>query len=85
MHRLRLHQLRFFVEVASAGTFTEAAERLGRSQPAVSMQIRSLEKEVGRPLGEPSYRRLHLSPLGRALLHVPPAGLSGARGWRNAW
>ncbi|MEU6175439.1 LysR family transcriptional regulator [Streptantibioticus parmotrematis] len=46
--------LRTFVAVHRAGSFTRAAQLLGLSQPAVTGQIRSLERQLGRPL----FRRL---------------------------
>ncbi|GGJ14842.1 LysR family transcriptional regulator [Streptomyces brasiliensis] len=42
--------LRTFVTVHRAGSFTRAAALLGLSQPAVTSQIRTLERQVGRPL-----------------------------------
>jgi DNA-binding transcriptional LysR family regulator len=47
MRDLKLDQLQTFVDVVELGTFTAAAERLGISQPAVSLQIRQLEKKIG--------------------------------------
>ncbi|MFG3525330.1 LysR family transcriptional regulator [Streptomyces sp. NPDC047917] len=42
--------LRTFVMVHRAGSFTRAAALLGLSQPAVTSQIRTLERQLGRPL-----------------------------------
>ncbi|MGY0025312.1 LysR family transcriptional regulator [Streptomyces sp. cg35] len=42
--------LRTFVTVHRAGSFTRAATLLGLSQPAVTSQIRTLERQLGRPL-----------------------------------
>ncbi len=43
-------QLAAFCAVVERGSFSQAAERLGVTQPAVSLQIRSLEKRLGRQL-----------------------------------
>jgi TolB-like protein len=42
--------LRTFVMIADRGSFTRAAERIGRSQPAVSLQVQRLESLVGHRL-----------------------------------
>lgn len=74
---VHLQQLRFFQAVARARTFTEAAQRLQRSQPAVSMQVRALENEVGLPLVEISHRRVQLTAAGRELLLYADEVLGG--------
>lgn len=47
-----LDLLRTFVEIADNGSFTRAAERVGRSQPTVSLQMKKLEQGLGCPLFE---------------------------------
>ncbi|WP_432110110.1 LysR family transcriptional regulator [Streptomyces sp. AA1529] len=60
--------LRYFAAVAEELHFTRAAERLYVSQPALSKQIRMLEKQVGAALFERDRREVRLSPVGAALL-----------------
>lgn len=45
--QLNFHQLYTFHAVASHGSFSRAAEALGITQPAVSIQIQELEKSMG--------------------------------------
>ena len=47
---MELRQLEYFVAVAEEANFTRAAERIRVAQPAVSAQIRRLEREVGQSL-----------------------------------
>ncbi|WP_026004957.1 LysR family transcriptional regulator [Streptomyces sp. AA1529] len=60
--------LRYFAAVAEELHFTRAAERLYVSQPALSKQIRMLEKQVGAALFERDRREVRLSAVGAALL-----------------
>ena len=60
--------LRCFVAVARLGSFSRAARELFRTQPAVSLQVRKLEQEVGQPLFDRSRRSPSLTEAGRALL-----------------
>ncbi|MDX3215030.1 LysR family transcriptional regulator [Streptomyces sp. ME02-6991-2B] len=61
--------LRTFVTVHRAGSFTRAAQLLGLSQPAVTSQIRSLERQVGRPLFLRLPRGVAPTPVGDDLAH----------------
>ena len=65
---LDLSLLRSFVAVIDCGSVQLAAARVGRSQSAVSMQIRRLEDEVGRPLFHRDGRTLRPNPAGEELL-----------------
>src|SRR6266481_94696 len=64
---MELHQLRYFHAVARVRSFTRAAEELGIGQPALSQQIRALEKSIGTPLFERLGRSLRLTAFGEAL------------------
>src|SRR5580692_3213071 len=60
--------LRYFVTVAEELHFTRAAERLYISQPALSKQIRMLERQLGAPLFDRDTTGIRLTPVGEALL-----------------
>jgi DNA-binding transcriptional LysR family regulator len=60
-------QLQAFCEVVERKSFSQAAERLGVTQPAVSLQIRSLEQRLGRQLLDRSGRRVEPTEAGRRL------------------
>ncbi len=60
--------LRTFVTGFELGSFARAAERLGRSQSAISTQLRRLEDQIGRPLVQKSGRGLALTTAGEGLL-----------------
>jgi len=60
--------LHTFIAIAETGRFTEAAKRVGRTQSAVSMQIKRLEETVGRPLFVREGRTVRLSSDGELLL-----------------
>jgi DNA-binding transcriptional LysR family regulator len=62
-----LFSLRCFVAVARTGSFSQAARELFRTQPAVSLQVRKLEEELGRPLFDRSRRSPVLTEAGRGL------------------
>jgi DNA-binding transcriptional LysR family regulator len=60
-------QLAAFCAVVELKSFSQAAERLGVSQPAVSLQIRSLERRLGRRLLDRSGRRVEPTEAGTRL------------------
>ncbi|NWF26781.1 LysR family transcriptional regulator [Streptomyces sp. PKU-EA00015] len=61
--------LRTFVTVHRAGSFTRAAALLGLSQPAVTGQIRTLERQLGRPLFLRRARGVTPTTMGDELAH----------------
>jgi LysR family transcriptional regulator, transcriptional activator of the cysJI operon len=60
-------QLAAFCAVVERKSFSQAAERLGVTQPAVSLQIRSLEQRLGRQLLDRSGRRVEPTEAGLRL------------------
>ncbi|MES2724365.1 MAG: LysR family transcriptional regulator [Pseudomonadota bacterium] len=60
--------LRTFVMIARTGGFSGAADRMGRSQPAISRRIALLEAELGMPVFERLPGGVTLSQAGEALL-----------------
>lgn len=64
MKNLTLKQLRYVDALSEHGHFGRAAEASAISQPALSMQIRDLEAELGTPLFERSARRVRMTGFG---------------------
>src|ERR1044071_3857350 len=65
---MEIRQLKAFMAIADARTFTAAAERIHYTQAALSMQIKQLEREVGVPLFTRMPRRVVLTEAGERLL-----------------
>jgi DNA-binding transcriptional LysR family regulator len=60
-------QLQAFCAVVQKKSFSQAADQLGVTQPAVSLQVRALEERVGRTLLDRSGRRVEPTEAGRRL------------------
>ncbi|MBO0127698.1 LysR family transcriptional regulator [Agrobacterium sp. OT33] len=85
---MELRHIRYFLAIASEGSFTRAAEQLGIAQPPLSQQIKLLEQEIGVRL----FRRLahgaELTSAGQAfrtaVSHIPHQVSEGVRLARRA-
>src|SRR5690349_23895037 len=64
---MNLHQLRIFCSVVEYGGYTRAAETLYMTQPAVSLQVRALERSLQVKLFEHVNQRLAVTEAGHAL------------------
>lgn len=72
--------MEYFVTVVQEASFTRAADVLHVTQPALSHQIKALEKSVGGALLERMARGVRLTPMGRAFLpHAELAVRSAAQ------
>jgi DNA-binding transcriptional LysR family regulator len=65
---MEIRQLKAFLAIAEAKTFTAGARRVNVTQAAISMQIRQLEDEVGLPIFTRTPRRVILTEAGEYLL-----------------
>ncbi|HSG57590.1 MAG TPA: LysR family transcriptional regulator, partial [Paracoccaceae bacterium] len=86
---ITLRQLAYFKALAEQRNFGRAADVVHVSQPALSVQIRELEKSLGAPLVERQARDVVLTPFGRRILaHAARVleatqALSDAARWRG--
>jgi DNA-binding transcriptional LysR family regulator len=65
---MELYPLRVFLTVASEKSFSRAAEKLARTQPAVSLAVQRLENELGEMLIDRSVKQLLLTDAGRIVV-----------------
>jgi DNA-binding transcriptional LysR family regulator len=70
MRSLNLDQLRALTEVVQHGSFSAAARRLNLTQPAVSLQVRELERRFGMRLVERMGKRAYATAAGRDLVEA---------------
>lgn len=77
---LTLRQIQYFVVLAHAGSFTQAARELALTQPALTAAIRQIENLLGGPLFARSAHRLMLTEAGSSVLPLAERLLNNARG-----
>ena len=70
-----VRQLRMFLVVARELHFSRAADQLHMSQPALSQQVRALERDLGVELFTRTSRQVALTPAGEALLAAAPRAI----------
>eukprot|EP01036_Dinobryon_divergens_P004975 gene4975-6602_t len=68
MKNATFRQLRVFNEVARQLSFVRAAENLHLTPPAVTMQIKELESQVGMPLFDRSGKKVSLTTTGEYMV-----------------
>jgi DNA-binding transcriptional LysR family regulator len=68
MNNVTLRQLRVFAEVARRLSFARAAEAMHLTPPAVTMQVKELESQIGLPLFDRQGRKVTLTTAGEYLL-----------------
>ncbi|MGW3622965.1 LysR family transcriptional regulator [Streptomyces sp. NPDC000880] len=83
-NEVELRHLKHFVAVAEEGSFTRAAERIHLVQSALSVSIRSLERELGSRLFERTTHHVELTDAGQALLVEARRTLRAADAARDA-
>src|SRR5688572_21560818 len=81
---MTLRQMEYFLAVVEEGSFTRAAERLFVSQPALSHQIKALERSIGGELIERLPHGLRPTPMGRAFIPHATAAVNAADEARRA-
>lgn len=81
----RLKPLRAFCQTARLGSVSRAAEALFLSQPAVTLQLQALERDMGVPLLERNGRRLTLTREGEALYELARPLVEGLDGLEGAF
>src|SRR5881227_2454204 len=68
LFHVELHSLEVFLTIATEKSFSRAAEKLFRTQPAISLAIQRLEQELGEKLIDRSGKDLILTDAGKTVL-----------------
>ena len=64
---MKLKTLKIFIKVIDTGSYSKAAEKMGVTQPAISMQIKTLEEKLETQLVLKKGGKLKLTPAGKAV------------------
>ena len=64
---LSAKSLRYFLQLVSTMNYTQAAEILGITQPALTQQIKKLEHAIGAPLFGQAGKKLYLTAAGKEM------------------
>src|SRR5215510_11769822 len=83
-HTMDFDQLETFLEVARHASFSRAAEKRFRTQPAISSQIRALEEEVGAKLFDRSGGKVALTAAGKVFQKYSEEALEARKNIINA-
>jgi DNA-binding transcriptional LysR family regulator len=81
---MNVDEIQTFLAIIELGGVTRAAERLHRSQPAISRRLDMLEEELGAPLFERLNGHIQLTEAGRAFLPHAEAVMASLRDGRQA-
>src|SRR5258708_6648078 len=81
---MELSTLRVFMTVANERSFSRAAEKLGRTQPAVSLALQRLELELGEKLLDRSARDVMLTDAGARVLEFARRFKNLKGRWKNS-
>lgn len=84
MTHMEMHHVRYFLALAETLNFTQAAQRCGVSQPAMTRAVQQLEVELGGRLFHRERQRTHLSELGRMMTPYFETIAAGAENARSA-
>lgn len=82
-HAMELHQVRYFLAVASTLNFTRAAEMCNVTQPALTKGVQKLEQGLGGQLIYRERQLTHLTDLGKAVLPMLERALASTETVRN--
>ncbi|UQQ35736.1 LysR family transcriptional regulator [Paenibacillus polymyxa] len=75
--KTEIRQLQYFIAVCEELHFTKASEKIGISQPTLSLQIKALEEELGMTLFDRAGKKIKMTDAGKLLLQHSAHALKG--------